>query len=181
MLCQNCKENEANVKYTQIINGVKKEMNLCEDCARKLGIEELNFNIPISFSSFFGDFLNEYDNSDFIPMLAKPNELQCSQCNMTYDEFMNTGKFGCANCYNTFAERIDPVLNRLHGSTKYMGRKSKISNNILKKAENKGESKETGNNDNLRNLKTQLKIAIKEERYEDAAKLRDEIKKIEEK
>ena len=181
MLCQNCKENEANVKYTQIINGVKKEMNLCEECAKKLGIEEINFNIPISFSSFFGDFLNEYNNSDFIPMLSRPTELQCSQCNMTYDEFMNTGKFGCANCYNTFADKIDPVLNRLHGSTKYIGRKAKVSNNVLKKADNKHQVKEKDNNDNLKNLKDQLRNAIKEERYEDAAKLRDQIKKIEEK
>ena len=37
MKCQNCGRKEANVKYTQIINCVKKEMNLCEDCAKEIG------------------------------------------------------------------------------------------------------------------------------------------------
>ena len=52
MLCENCNENEANVRYTQIINGVKKEMNLCEECAHKLGVGEININMPIDFSNF---------------------------------------------------------------------------------------------------------------------------------
>lgn len=50
MKCQNCGENDANFKYTEIVNGVKKELNLCEDCARKMGVADINFNIPISFS-----------------------------------------------------------------------------------------------------------------------------------
>ena len=38
MVCQNCGKNEANVKQNQIVNGVKKEMVLCEECAEKMGI-----------------------------------------------------------------------------------------------------------------------------------------------
>ena len=53
MLCENCKENEATVKYTQIINGDKKEMHLCEECSHKLGIDNISFNMPIDFSNFF--------------------------------------------------------------------------------------------------------------------------------
>ena len=56
MLCENCGENEANVKYTQIINGVKKEMSLCNKCSKELGIDKMDFSIPINFSSFLGDF-----------------------------------------------------------------------------------------------------------------------------
>ena len=50
MLCQNCGKNEVNFRYTQIINGVKKEMALCEKCAKDLGLEKMDFNIPINFS-----------------------------------------------------------------------------------------------------------------------------------
>ena len=57
MLCQNCGNHEGNIKYTQIINGVKKEMILCEECAKEFGIDEINFNMPINFSSFLGDLL----------------------------------------------------------------------------------------------------------------------------
>ena len=49
MVCQNCGKNEANVKYTQIVNGVKKEMVLCEECAEKMGISNFKVNMPIHF------------------------------------------------------------------------------------------------------------------------------------
>lgn len=172
MKCQNCGENDANFKYTEIVNGVKKELNLCGECAKKLGVEDLNFNIPIDFSSFFGDFLNEYDDTGFIPMLTPTNKLQCDVCKMTYDEFMNTGRFGCSNCYDVFADKIEPVLKRLHGNTKYLGRKATPNNNTIN-TEIKKENSE------LSNLKKELKIAIKEENYEKAAVLRDKIKEIE--
>ena len=58
MLCQNCGKNEANIRYTQIINGVKKEVALCSNCAKKLGMDE--FEMPISFHSLLGDFFNDY-------------------------------------------------------------------------------------------------------------------------
>lgn len=172
MKCQNCGEHDANFRYTEIINGVKKELNLCEECAKKMGVDNLNFNIPINFSSFFGDFLNEYDDSEFIPMLTPTNKLQCNVCKMTYDEFMNTGRFGCSNCYDVFADKIEPVLKRLHGNTKYLGRKA-ITTNTPIKTDDKKENSE------LTNLRRELKAAIKEENYEKAATLRDKIKQIE--
>ena len=174
MKCQNCGEHDANFKYTEIINGVKKELNLCEDCARKMGVADINFNIPINFSSFFGDFLNEYDNSPFMPMIATPSKLQCDECKMTYDEFMNTGRFGCSHCYDVFADRIEPVLKRLHGNTKYLGRNAKVNTEHIKEKEDvKSENHE------IENLRKELKKAIKDENYERAAELRDKIKELE--
>ena len=99
MLCQNCGKNEVNFRYTQIINGVKKEMALCEKCAKDLGLEKMDFNIPINFSSFFGNFFEDAEES-FLPNFAQSNALQCDVCGMTYDEFIDKGKFGCANCYD---------------------------------------------------------------------------------
>ena len=55
MLCENCGENQANVKYTQIVNGVKKEMHLCEKCANELGIGNMNFDMPFGFSRLFNN------------------------------------------------------------------------------------------------------------------------------
>ena len=179
MLCQNCGKHEANVRYTQIINGNKKEMVLCEQCAHKLGIEEnLNFSIPMDLPSFLGEFLGEYNDANFLPSFNTVKELKCDNCGMTYNEFINTGKFGCGNCYNVFEDRINPILKNLHGSNRHIGRKGKLTKYSLKekmKNEPKMEKKE---NSEVDQLKEKLKEAIKEERYEDAAKLRDEIKKI---
>ena len=171
MLCDNCGKNEANVKYTQIINGVKKEMKLCEKCSRKLGIDDINFNMPIDFSSFLGDLISDYEENNFMPMMSRPKELICKNCNTTYSEFLNTGKFGCAECYDAFSSKIESVLRRIHGSDKYLGRKSK---GVVTKPEKLKVEKE---DNKLEKLEKDLKQAIKEERYEDAAKIRDEIKK----
>ena len=136
MLCQKCGKNEANIRYTQIINGDAKEMVLCNECAGELGIDHIDLNMPIDFSSFFADVLGNGYEQDFMPSLyASPKELKCGMCNMTYDEFVKTGKFGCANCYTAFEDKIDPILKRIHGNNIYMGRKCRIS---------KGAEKDTG-------------------------------------
>ncbi len=179
MLCQNCNENEASVRYTQIINGVKKEMNLCNRCAHELGIGGIDFSMPIDFSNFFGDLLNEYENTDFMPTLSMPKVLKCNQCGLTFDDFIDTGKLGCDNCYSVFEQRIDPILKRLHGNNKYIGRnvKNKSEKNDIPK-ENTNKQKET-KQDKINKLKEELKQKIKEEKYEDAAKIRDEIRLLE--
>ena len=90
MLCQNCNKNEATVKYTEIINGEKREVMLCEECSRELGIGHMNFNMPIDFSSFFGDLLEGYEDNSFMPLLTANKQLKCNNCNMSFDEFMET-------------------------------------------------------------------------------------------
>ena len=88
MMCQNCGENEANVRYTQIINGVKKEINVCEACAKKLGLGSIEFNMPIHFSDFLGDFFNGYD-TELLPSFVQESNKLCKNCGETYDEFIN--------------------------------------------------------------------------------------------
>lgn len=183
MLCQNCGKNEANVRYTQIINGVKKEIRLCDKCARELGIGSFEFNMPINFSSFLGDFFGD-TSIDMLPSFVKENHKQCNTCGESYDEFVKTGLLGCPDCYDVFSDRLDPILKKLQGSSKHIGRGSKgtnnkvdnISNNDKPKVEEKVEDEKTVK---LNKLNEDLKQAIKEERYEDAAKIRDEIKNIE--
>ena len=181
MLCDNCKENKATVEYTEIINGEKREMHLCEECSHKLGISNLSFNMPINFSSFFGGLLDdEFNSEEFMPLFQKVKDLKCDNCNMTYDEFTRDGKFGCEECYNTFSEKIDSLLKRLHGNNKYVGRRALNTGaqNTIKE-ETEKEKKSNKEETKLEKLQKDLKKAIEEERYEDAAKIRDEIKKEE--
>ena len=183
MLCQKCNKNEANVKYTEIINGEKKEMMLCEECSHKLGLDNINFNMPIDFSSFFGGFLEDedYNSPEFMPLFQNIKELKCDNCNMTYDEFINQGKFGCEKCYDVFSDKIDSILKRLHGSNKYVGRKA-LKNSLENEKTDKIEKSENkdiinGKENKIEILQKELKKAIADERYEDAAKIRDEILK----
>lgn len=179
MLCQNCNENEANVKYTQIINGVKKQMNLCDKCAKELGIDNISFNMPINFSNFLGDMFA--DTETFMPAFSNPQTLLCKKCNMSYDEFIQHGKFGCDECYETFHGKLDSLLKNIHGVNRHVGRSGKMIEKVRKenKIENKTEKKNSEKESKLEELKARLKQEIKEERYEDAAKTRDEIKRLE--
>lgn len=179
MLCQNCGENEANVRYTKIVNGVKKEMALCEKCSKELGINSLDFSMPINLSSFLGDFLKETAN-ETMSSFAKTKEMDCKECGMSFDDFVKLGKFGCSNCYSTFENRIDSILKNIQGANTHIGRKGKLINCELEKAKEKVEEKQIKKEiSKIEDLKQQLKKAIKDERYEDAAKIRDEIKEIE--
>ena len=189
MMCQNCGKNEVNFRYTQIVNGVKKEMALCDKCARELGLEGLDFNMPINFSSFFSDFFN-HNIDGFLPSFVGTKELECDNCKMTFDDFANTGEFGCGNCYITFEDKITPVLKHLQGSSRHVGREYKEAIDELeynksrfaeKQKEEKVEKKISKKEEELSKLKKELEKAIKEERYEDAAKIRDEIKQKEQK
>ena len=95
------------------------------------------------------------------------------------------GKFGCAECYDTFSNKLDSILKNLHGTSKHIGRKPKnivkaIDTQSTKKEEKakKIEKKVDEKQEKINKLNKDLQKAIKDERYEDAAKIRDEIKKL---
>lgn len=111
---------------------------------------------------------------------------------------LRNGKFGCDKCYETFEDKIDSILKNIHGANNHVGRnikqienKENIDNKIGETKVNKNtedvnektnniNEKEIKINKRIEELKLRLKQEIKEERYEDAAKTRDEIKKLEE-
>ncbi len=188
MLCDNCGKREANVNYVENINGRKKELNLCEECSKKLGISHMDFNMPIDFSSFFGEFMEDFATTEFMtmPLFNEIKTLKCNSCGSTFENIAETGKLGCGNCYEVFQERLDPIIRKIQGANRHIGRVGKVIDNKIEqkmanqeavfKKENK--PKEKAENSQLRKLQEELKQAIKEEKYEEAAKLRDEIKKI---
>ena len=181
MLCDNCGKREANVRYSENINGRKKELHLCEECSKKLGIENIDFNMPIDFSSFFGGLLEDFGTNDFMPLFNEVNQLKCDNCGYTFEDIVNTGKLGCENCYSVFENRLDPIIKKIQGSNKHVGRTGKIIDSKISEKINNKDSKTENNKDvsKVEKLQNDLKKAIKEEKYEEAAKIRDEIKKIE--
>jgi len=187
MLCDNCGKKEANVKYSENINGVKREFNLCEECSKKLGIGEINFKMPFDFSSFFGDFMEDFATPEFMPLFNDIKTLKCNECGYTFDDIVNTGRLGCANCYDVFEDRLDPIIRKIQNSNRHTGRIGKILDSKIEKRQEKTDNKKVENkeempnkeNNELENLQLELKAAIKDERYEEAAKIRDKIKEIE--
>ena len=127
-----------------------------------------------------------------MPLLNEVKTLTCDNCGYTFDDIVNTGKLGCGNCYDVFEAKLDPIIKKIQGSNQHVGRIGKIidnkideklkksegkENSALKNMNNTNNSKDNDKKAKLEQLQEQLKLAIKEERYEDAAKIRDEIKK----
>ncbi len=162
MKCSNCGKNNANISYKQNINGEVTNLNLCESCAKKLGI----FN---SFDDIFTPMVLDFD-------YILPEEVKCKNCGYTLSKYKSTGLFGCPSCYDTFKKEIDSMLLRIQGKNRNIESKNdrKIIKNVKEKIKNKKKSE-------IDDLKEELQRLIKEEKFEDAAIVRDKIKAMESK
>ena len=158
MLCNNCGKREANIKYTETINGETRKLNLCEECSKKLGIGQIDFNMPFDFTGFFDDFMEEFRMPELIPMMG---------------EFENPGIMPIIE-----ELRIKPIRENMGNNTQNTRSREKIGKTIDEKINNRNAKKENSKKNQKKILQEKLEKAIKEERYEDAAKIRDEITKI---
>jgi protein arginine kinase activator len=167
--CQECQKRPASVHFKQIINGEKKEIRLCEICAKEKGYLEGQTQGSSLHDLLTGLFNFEAPTiGSNTPGTQQVKELTCPTCNLTFSTFKEMGKFGCANCYETFAERLDPILRRVHsGNTTHAGKIPKRTGGDIKKKRK------------IEEYRAQMKKLIEEEAFEDAAIVRDKIKALE--
>lgn len=169
MKCDNCKTNEATFFYEENINGKSRSLHLCPECAAKMQASENPFaNEGISFPSFTG-LSNNFLEGLFglAPGAAKETAKTCPGCGARWQDLRSAGKAFCPRCYTTFGEELKPTLRSLHGHVTHTGRAPADRREAREKE------------DRLALLKKQLTEAIAAEKFEDAAKLRDEIRAIE--
>jgi protein arginine kinase activator len=163
MLCDVCGKKPATVHLTEIIDEQMNELHLCEDCAhQKSAAMEQQFGLSDLLAGM----------ADFEKPSNKEEEMitaKCSSCGLTYADFKKIGRLGCGECYNVFRKYLAPLLKRIHGSNQHIG-KSPLKGKTITKAFKKKEGPEE--------LKIRLQKAIQEEAFEEAAQLRDQIKKI---
>ena len=108
-------------------------------------------------------------------------DITCKSCGLSFDDIVNNGRLGCPDCYDTFESRLDPILKRMQGSNRHIGRLGEIPEkkvNVKKPVAKKAKEPKKDEESKIEKLEKDLKEAVKEERYEDAAKIRDEIKKL---
>ncbi|WP_078551139.1 UvrB/UvrC motif-containing protein [Bacillus alkalicellulosilyticus] len=166
MKCQECNERPATLHFTKIINGEKTEFHICEHCAREKGEYNPGSN-SFSIHQLLSGLLN-YEQplaKGTPPKTAAP--LTCSKCKTTYEQFVRTGRFGCAQCYESFAVKLDPVLKRVHGGNHTHG--GKIPKRI-------GGSLQVRKK--IEMLKEALRFHIEKEEFEQAAIIRDQIRSL---
>ncbi len=161
MVCELCKQIQATVHLTEIVNDQMTELHLCETCANQKGAQvESHFGLSDLLSGL----------ADF-SKTQEPEEVStkaCPNCQMTYDDFRKVGRLGCSACYGTFKRSLGTLLKRIHGSPIHMG-KSPVR---LTRTARTGTSE-------LTHLKRKLERVIKDEAFEEAARLRDQIHRLE--
>jgi protein arginine kinase activator len=159
MLCDICHKNIATVHLTEIINDKVVEMHICQNCT-KAKTQELKENLTIP------ELLTGLINTNETHKKEIP--LKCEFCGLTYADFKKKARFGCGRCYSVFKVQIMPLLKKIHGSLIYAGKSGiNMQKDIF--------------SNSVKELKARLERAIKLEEYEEAARLRDELKKLEQK
>ena len=158
MLCEMCGKKEATVHLTQMLNDEVRKMHLCEQCAETSGID---VNVPASMTNFLLGL--------GAPKKAKAESAgrACPQCGMRFSDFKKASRLGCQDCYATFVEEMEPLLNGMQKGARHVGKKP---------AHHAG----TVNvRSSLTSLKKALDEAVASEKYEEAAHIRDQINEAE--
>ena len=166
MLCQRCGKNEATTHIKSVVNGKLEEYLLCSDCAHKMGYG--NISSFFSLGSMLGNFFDD----------SLPSMESCPGCGATFEEIVHSGKVGCGKCYDYFYQKLYPTIQRIHGAAVHKGKTPGKSALVIPEKKNEIAISETSV---LEQKKLQLKNAIEEQRFEDAAELRDQIRALEEK
>jgi protein arginine kinase activator len=159
MKCQKCTK-QATLHITEVVSEEQVEdLHLCEECANKYLYE------PQKNAGAKGGLGEPAEESDEISAL---NQRECPHCGIKFVEFRNSGRLGCPHDYQEFREELSTLLENIHGEIRHCGKTPR------RLPQNKQTQSE------LIQLRKQLQQAVTREAYEDAARLRDRIRQLEE-
>lgn len=174
MLCDRCHKRDAKVLYTEIINGLKKEQHLCEECAAdytSFQMEKPLLNSDLTLGGLLSTLLENYYTAGATKGAGtiKP-DMVCHRCKTSYQEFLRNGRFGCADCYRSFGNELGKTFKGIQGAEMHTGKRPK---GLVTEVDRvmKGLSE-------IEKLSLKLQEAIEKEEFEEAARLRDLIKEM---
>ena len=163
MQCEVCQNAVATVHLTDVSNNMKKEIHLCEECAKKRGTTiKSHMNKEPNYPEFKTAHLvaGEFSESG-----SEETDGVCPNCGISYSKFRSTGKFGCPEDYKIFGQHVIQLLEKIHHKVQHVGKSPK-------QAEDRDDDALRSEVDELRD---ELNNAIVLEQYEKAAAIRDKI------
>jgi protein arginine kinase activator len=161
MLCDHCKERDAVVHLTRIVDNAVTQLHLCEKCAAAKGVET-TIALP---QHPLGEILQAVQQA---PSGQASDAGVCAFCGATARDFRATGRLGCAHCYDAMESSLRELLRRLHGSSRHVGQRYEPP-----RPESLAES------DARAVLRDRLQRAVEAEQFELAAQLRDQLRVLE--
>jgi protein arginine kinase len=148
---------------TQVINDEQAELHLCKQCAEEKGLGIPFGALPSNFGAMVVAFLGAQLPGGGTRTVGSP---KCEHCGITKDDFERTGLLGCGECYETFHEDLKFILRRIHGSNKHIGTRPPSLRAVKEHPD-------------IEQLRQRLQEAVANERFEEAAQLRDLITDLE--
>lgn len=167
MLCEECRQRPAVVHLTRIVNNQKTEFHLCEECARSKSGEFGTLLQPhFSMQSFLTGLIGNEPEKVYVaePSYTTP---KCEGCGLTFADFRRSGRLGCSRCYDAFDTSLEPLLRRIHGAVRHTGKVPHRTGGSLRVRQE------------VEMMKRKLAEAVRKEEYEQAARLRDQIRQLE--
>jgi protein arginine kinase activator len=164
MSCDQCREREAVIHLTQIVNEQVTTLHLCERCAAEKGVESPSGVVKTPLGSFLAAMGKNLPETVAAPRSGET----CGRCGGSLQDFRESGRLGCPECYRSFEVPLRDLLRRLHGSTHHVG--ERYAEHGAAPADGRVESAE---------LREQLRLAVETENFELAAELRDRLRVLE--
>ena len=169
MLCERCKNYDAVFHFNNVSNNVQTELHLCNKCAGDINFETRDHKDPLYLKTMFSPINNDDLNNN-------ENRIICMNCGLTDMEFTLYQKPGCPSCYKYFKS----IISTLSKTGKQIRQSGKRPHNYIEVIAFRDDLSDQNKGRNLFakhfDLEEELRIAVIEERYEDAAVLRDKIK-----
>lgn len=163
MLCQICGKNPASVHFTEIHDNKMSEIHVCERCAEEKGMQASAKQHKFEIADLLAGMVDSVTQTEE----DRVGHVQCPRCGLPYSAFKETGRLGCSECYAAFQFQLRPLLRRIHGDTRHRG-----------KAPAKGGAGATKTRQ-IQRLHDDLQRAVEREDFEQAATIRDEIRRLE--
>ena len=163
MLCQICGKNAASVHFTEINDNKMSELHVCERCAEEKGMHTPAQQHKFEIADLLAGMVDAMTQTDE----ERVGHVQCPRCGMAYSAFKETGRLGCAECYQAFQFQLRPLLRRIHGDTRHKGKSP------ARDGEGVSRSRQ------MQRLHDELQRAVEREEFERAASIRDDIRRLE--
>ncbi len=161
--CQNCQKNQATVHLTEIQDNRMTELHLCQSCAEEKGLNAVPATPKFSIGELLANMVDGMSTTEE----ERVGPVQCPSCGMHYSMFRETARLGCAECYQAFGSKLRPLLRRIHGSTRHVGKlPARDGAEITPQRQ-------------VQRLHDELLRAVEREEFELAAEIRDRIKNLE--
>ena len=154
-LCQYCGKREAKIHFTELRDGKKTEMHICEQCAHEK-------NMTLAFPAV----LSQLVKGGPVAREAEAVPAACPGCGLAYAEFKAKGRLGCPRCYAAFGPVLIPLLEKVHGAAAHRGKTPERVKGVM------------ASRRELKEIEEQLDAAVANEEYEKAAQLRDRIREM---